>query len=395
MSPKVAASTARIALIVAIAHGFTDLYQAVLLPLLPRIMDKLGLSIGLAATASMALALGASLTQPAMGYVADRWGRRVFVVVGPLMSGVFGSLVGWAPGLTALIVLLVLSGLGSAAFHPPAASLSARVEAGKGSGFRYSLFSLGGTIGFALGPLMAVGIVRFWGLQHLWVAMIPVLVACAMFWKMLPPDQPQVRHASLPSPIQMLRQLRGPLGVVFGVSAAGAFVQRSFLTFAPIIASEAGASETAGAVALSVYLAAQAVGTVTGGILADKVDRGRLLGLLTAAAVPAHMLALWLPVGSIGALTFAALSGFLNMAILPPVVVMAQEMVPQGTASSSGIVMGLAWATGSILMLGTGFLGDVIGAQSAALLTVPLLFVGTALTFHPALRPFRRAATAA
>ena len=42
MTPGKVANTARVALIVAIAHGFTDLYQAVLLPLLPRIMDKLG-----------------------------------------------------------------------------------------------------------------------------------------------------------------------------------------------------------------------------------------------------------------------------------------------------------------------------------------------------------------
>jgi MFS transporter, FSR family, fosmidomycin resistance protein len=383
-----------VAIIVAIAHGFTDLYQAVLLPLLPRIMERLDLSIGLAAAASMALALGASLAQPAMGYVADRWGRRVFVVVGPLMSGVFGSMVGWAPGLTVLIVLLVLSGLGSAAFHPPAASMAARVEAGRGSGFRYSLFSLGGTVGFALGPLMAIGIVQVWGLEFLWVAMVPVIIACAVFWALLPADPPQVRHSKLPSPIQLLRLLRGPLGLVFGVSAAAAFVQRTYLTMEPIIAAEAGASETLGAVSISVYLGAQAVGTVTGGILTDRVDRRRLLGMLTAAAVPTHLLALWLPVGSIGALTFAALSGFLNMAILPPVVVMAQEMVPEGTASSSGIVMGLAWATGSILMLGTGFLGDVIGAQSAALLAVPALLVGTLLTFHPGLKAFSRPASA-
>jgi len=394
MSSSRPASAARVAVIVTIAHGVTDLYQAVLLPLLPRIMDKLSLSIGLAAAASMALALGASLTQPLMGYAADRWGRRSFVVIGPLMSGVFGSLVGWAPGLTVLVILLVLSGLGSAAFHPPAASLAARVELGKGSGFRYSLFSLGGTIGYALGPLMAVGIVSVWGLEYLWVAMIPVVVACAVFWRMLPPDEPHPQRGSLPSPLELLRQLKGPLGLVFGVSAAGAYVQRTFLTLEPIIAAESGASETLGAVSLSVYLGAQAFGTVTGGVLADRVDRRRLLALLTAAGVPTHLLAFWLPVGSIGGLTFVALSGFLNMAILPPVVVMAQEMVPRGTASSSGVVMGLAWAAGAVLMLATGFLGDVVGARSAAMLGVPLLFVGTALTFHPALKPFGRPSSA-
>ena len=48
-------STARVALLVAVAHGFTDLYQSFVSPLLPRLMDRLGLSIGMAAGAAMVL----------------------------------------------------------------------------------------------------------------------------------------------------------------------------------------------------------------------------------------------------------------------------------------------------------------------------------------------------
>ena len=80
------------------------------------------------------------------------------------------------------------------------------------------------------------------------------------------------------------------------------------------------------------------------------------------------------------------------MALLPPVVVMAQEMIPEGAAASSGIVMGLAWAAGSLAMIGTGILGDVVGAQTAALLSVPALLVGTLLAAHPALRSHARPA---
>ena len=72
------------------------------------------------------------------------------------------------------------------------------------------------------------------------------------------------------------------------------------------------------------------------------------------------------------------------MALLPPIVVMAQEIVPESTAVGSGIVMGLAWATGSVGVLVTGVLGDM-GARAAALLSIPVLFAGTALAFHPVL----------
>lgn len=379
-----------VALVVAVAHGLNDAYASFLHPLLPRIMDNLGISIAMAATLAMTLSLAASLLQPAVGYLSDRYGRKTFMIAGPLVSGIFLSLIGVAPSFTLLIVLLILGGLGSAAFHPPAAAMAARISEGKGSGFRLSVFSFGGTMGFAVGPLIAVGLVAALGMEGLWVAMLPAFLAAAVLLFVLPGDRPHPDTVPPPPPLEVLRGLKGPLGVVFGISALGAFVQRVFLTMEPIIASGAGMSEAVGAVTLSVYLAAQGAGTITSGILTDRVDRGHLLAWLTALAVPSHLLALWLPAGSVGGLLFAGSSGFLGMALLPPIVVMAQEMVPGSAAVSSGIVMGLAWAVGSIGVLGTGLLADVLGAQSAALMSVPVLFIGTMLAFHPALRRHRR-----
>jgi predicted MFS family arabinose efflux permease len=158
-----------------------------------------------------------------------------------------------------------------------------------------------------------------------------------------------------------------------------AFVQRAFLTMEPIIVAEAGGSETLGAVALSVYLAAQAFGTVSGGLLADRVDRRVLLVQLCAWALPAHVLAIWLgPYGALGLIAVAC-AGFLGMATLPPIVVMAQELLPTGAGVGSGIVMGLAWATGAAAVLGTGALADVVGPQTATLASMPVILLAVAL----------------
>ncbi len=51
--------------------------------------------------------------------------------------------------------------------------------------------------------------------------------------------------------------------------------------------------------------------------------------------------------------------------------------------------MGLAWATGSVGVLVTGVLGDLMGARAAALVSIPVLLAGTALAFHPVLRAHR------
>jgi MFS transporter, FSR family, fosmidomycin resistance protein len=385
--PTISAGGAgRAAVVLAVAHGLNDAYAAFLHPLLPRLMERLELSIALAATLAMTLSLSASLLQPVMGWFADVHGRRLLVVLGPLASGVFLSSIGLAPNLIVLCVLLALGGLGSAAFHPPGAALAAQGGGAGGSGTRLSIFSFGGAAGYAVGPLAAVAIVAAVGLEGLWMAMLPALVMAGAMLALLPREPRRQATRPPPMPRAIVRLLAGPLGVIFGISAIFAFVQRTFLTMEPIIVAAAGGSEAAGALSLSVYLAGQAAGTLTGGFLADRMDRRRLLLVISLLAAPAHLLALGLPPAGAAALAAAAVAGFLNMAVLPPIVVMAQELMPEGAAVGSGIVMGLAWATGSIGVLAAGALGDVMGAQAAAMTCVPVGLAAAALARHPALR---------
>ncbi|WP_419162666.1 MFS transporter [Candidatus Palauibacter sp.] len=379
-----------VALIV-VSHTTIDAYTAFLPPLLPRIMDGFGLSIALAATLSTALSIATALPQPAFGYLADRFGRRAFLAAGPIVAGVFLSLMGMAPSYLILVLLLVVGGLGSAAFHPPGASLVARAGDGRGSGVRMSVFSFGGAAGFALGPISAVAIVGLLGLPGLWVAMIPgVLFGIALWFGVkgrtrVGPGTPP------PPPMEVIRMLKGPLGLVFGISVVGSFAQKAILTFIPIIAHRAGVSETAGAVVLSVYLGAQGLGTLTSGFLTDRLNRQHLLTVVSVLAVPAHILALTLAPASSAAIVMAVCAGFLNMALLPPIVVMAQEILPSGTAASSGIVMGLAWAVGTLGIPVVGGFADAFGPVAAAAWSMPLLLLGALFAMRPSLRAYSHA----
>lgn len=378
-------SPGRVALVVAVAHGLNDAYAAFVHPLLPRLMGRFGLTIAMAATLAMAFSLASSALQPLLGYLADRHGGRAFLVGGAVVVGCFSSMLGWAPSFATLVGVLLIAGLGSAAFHPPGAAYAARVSDGRGSGARYSLFSFAGAAGYAMGPLVAVGIVQARGLEGLWIAMIPILVLSPVLYLNLPGARTDPSAHPPPAPRAVLGHLAGPLGLVFGVSAAMAWAQRAFLTMTPIIVAEAGGSETVGALMLSVYLGAQAFGTVAGGFLTDRMDRRRMLMALCALALPAHLVALGLPVGTQSAFAAASIAGFLGMATLPGIVVIAQELIPGGAGVGSGIVMGLAWATGSMGVLVTGAAADVIGPLRATLLTMPVILIAVGFASHPAL----------
>ena len=384
--------TRRVVIAVGIAHFINDLYSSFLSPLLPRLMDNLGISIAVAASLAMTWSLAGSLFQPAAGYLADRYGRKLFVVGGPLISGVFLSLMGLAPSVEVLALILIAGGMGSAAFHPPGAALSGGDSEGKGSGLRMSAFAFGGLFGFAVGPLTVVGLVAAVGLGGMWIAMIPAIAVCAVLFIVLPADRPHPDAPPAPRPMEVLRTLRGPLGLIFGIGALSGFIQRLFMTLSPIISFQDGVSEATGAVILTVYMAGQAVGTLVGGILTDHMDRVLLLAGLTALTIPAHLFAFWLPSGSALMLLSAAVAGCVNLALMPPVIVLAHEIMPDSKAVGSGIVMGLAWALGSVAVIGFGFLADGIGPRPAAIVSLPLLAIGTVLAFHPALRLHRKPA---
>ncbi len=384
--PGAGVPTVRIAVFIALAHGINDAYASFVPPLLPRIMDGMGISIALAATLGASFSIATALPQPFFGYIADRFGRRALAVGGMLVSAVFVSLMGFASSYWGLLLLLVLGGLGGAAFHPPGASYAVRLIAGKGSGGRYSIFSFGGAIGFSAGPLVAVGLVAWGGMEGLWVAMIPAILFAPVFFLGLPRRGEPGVVLPAPPPTTVIRELAGPLGIIFGVSAAMAFVQRAFLTMEPIIVAEMGGSETLGAAALSVYLGAQAFGTLTGGFLADRTDRRLLLFMLCALSLPAHLLAAWLGPWSGYGFAAIAMAGFLGMATLPPIVVMAQEMLPRAPGASSGIVMGLAWTVGAVGVMGTGVVADVTGPQVATLLSMPVAGIAALLALHPRLK---------
>ena len=381
-------TTRRVVIAVGVAHFINDAYSSFINPLLPRLMDHLEMSIAVAATLAMTWSLAASLIQPATGYLADRYGRKLFVIGGPLISGVFLSLIGLAPSVEVLALILIAGGIGSAAFHPPGAAMSGGAAGGKGSGLRMSIFAFGGLLGFAVGPLMVVGLVAVVGLSGMWVAMIPAIAVCGLLLKILPADRPHP-GAAPPPLMELLRALRGPLGAIFVISTLSGFLQRLFLTLSPIISFQDGVSEATGALILSVYLAGQAIGTLLGGVLTDRMDRAYLLAGLTALALPAHLFAFWLPAGSLLMLLSAAVAGFLNLALMTPVIVIAQEILPDNKGVGSGIVMGLAWAVGSIAVIGFGFLADGIGPRPAAIASLPLLVIGTVLAFHPSLRLHR------
>ena len=116
-------------LFVAAIHFVVDGYGNIFAPLLPLLIPRLGLSLAAAGTLTMLFQLSASVSQIAFGHLADRWRPRLLLMIGPIVSVSALSFVGASTSMEMAAAILIIGGLGGAAFHPPAAALAYRLGA--------------------------------------------------------------------------------------------------------------------------------------------------------------------------------------------------------------------------------------------------------------------------
>ena len=151
-------------------HGLVDAFATSIQPLWPDLQRSLALRGGMIDWAYVAWNLATSVSQLFFGYWGDRGRGRWLFWAGPALAVLCMSSIGLVDSFAMLCVLLILGGLGVAAFHPEAAAIAGACVPGHRSR-AMSLFAVGGYLGQAAGPLYS-GIVttRFgaraltWGL---------------------------------------------------------------------------------------------------------------------------------------------------------------------------------------------------------------------------------------
>ena len=354
-------------------HLIHDAYPAFLAPLIPLLKAKLHLSNLLAGTLA-AFLRSSSLAQPFIGYLADRTNARWFVALAPGCTALFMSLLGASPSYVLTIPLLVLAGLSHAAYHAPAPAMVAHVSGGR-LGTAMSLFMMGGELGRAGGPLMAVGAVRWFGLEGTAVAAIPGLLASLMLARLLGPIQrPDARRGG-PGVGAILSERRRPLIFLLAFVAARALVIGSVTVFTPTYLTARGMSLVGAGAGYAVLELAGAAGALAGGTLSDRLGRRRTLIASQVITVPFFYALVAAP--EVALLPLLALTGFLVFSGTPIVLAIVQELIPEARSTASGLYFSLNYLSTGLAAVVFSALADAVGIQSAFLLLVfaPLLAV--------------------
>jgi MFS transporter, FSR family, fosmidomycin resistance protein len=353
--------------LLASGHFATDFANGALPALLPYFKDRFGLSYTLAALLMLASTASSSIVQPLFGLWSDRHGALWLLPAGVATAGAGIALAADAPSYWLVFALVVVSGLGVAAFHPEGSKIAAFVS-GRRRASGMSAFSIGGNIGYALGPAATGLVVGLLGLRGGLLLALPaaaVAVALLFAYRFL---------GSFTAHAAELRHAAGgaddvhALVLLLMVVAFRSIAWFGLITFVPLWEVSLGHSKAHGNHLLALMLLAGGIGTIFAGPAADRWGR-RPVMLASLATVPPATAVFVLVGGPLGAAALA-LVGACVVGTFGVTQVMSQEYLPRRIGLASGLSIGLSIGVGGIGAILLGAVADSVDLRAAMWLTI-------------------------
>jgi FSR family fosmidomycin resistance protein-like MFS transporter len=371
----------------AAGHLFTDLNQGAVPALLPFFIAEYHLSYAAAAGLVAALSVASTVIQPLFGFYADRLSKPWLIPAGVAMAGCGVAFSTLLPDYWFAVTMIVLSGIGIAAFHPEGARL-VHNHAGEKKATAMSVFAVGGQMGIALGPIMAAVAVSAWGLKGTAFLAIPFVLMAAFLAVQLAGAGPSAEKAAAGAQAgEKAKDQWGPFAIVTGVVIIRSIIFYGLNTFIPLYWIHVyQQSTTAAGTALSVMFGAGVAGTLWGGRLADTYGHRRVVLIGYAALIP--LLILFVQVRDVLLATALLVPiGIVLLSTYSPLVVMGQRLLPNQVGLASGITLGVAISIGGIVAPLLGHVADGYGLPSAltvlTFLSVPAVLLTLMLPRPP------------
>ena len=360
-----------------IFHCINDFGQGSLAALIPFFIANFGLNYYQSATIIFCNTVVASIAQPALGYVADRWRVPWFIPVGFSITLVSISAIALATSYEMILTLSLIAGLGAALFHPEAALLVNRMQSNE-LGNAMGRFAVGGSAGFALGPLLAGGVYVF-GAHFLWVftaiALIGVLLYVYAFTGSAATDVVGESKSSAKSTNTGANDWVS-FGKLFFVIASRSILFSVLSIFIPILyITVINGEASASSLALTMYFAMGAVLTYMGGALSDKLGFLKTVRLGNLIFLPSVLVFIFVPNiwGFFGAMIPMAFGVFSQYG---PITVLGQKYLAKNAGFASGITLGLGITLGGLVAPYIGHLADIYDVQTALMTLIPVGLMG-------------------
>jgi FSR family fosmidomycin resistance protein-like MFS transporter len=374
--------------VLSFGHFTVDIAQGAVPALLPFLVADRGFSVAQASVLVLALVGSSSIIQPIFGRMTDLRPMPWILPAAVITSGVGIAAVGFVSSYLATLAVVLVAGVGVAAYHPEGARYANYVS-GNRRATGMSVYAVGGNAGFAFGPVIVTPLALVFGLDGTAALLILPLVAAAI----LTHEIPGLRAAapSTERRAQVSKDAHDNWAAFGRLTAMMSFRSAIFYgmaTFVPLyFVIELGTSKALGNTALSVMLISGAIATLIGGRLADHFERRKVVWISMIPLAP--FLLLFLVGGPAVAIVAAALIGAATVGTFSVTLVMGQEYLPNHVGVASGVTLGLAIGLGGVGAALLGVFADASGIPAAIVLIaiLPIPALALALTLPAAERP--------
>jgi len=349
--------------ILSIGHLIVDLGQGVLPILTPLLAQSLNLSYFQIGTIALAFTFSSAIIQPVFGVLSDRYSMPWLMPLGLFLSGFGLALTGMVSSYGLLLLAVLLSGIGVAGYHPEGSKLAHFISKDGKAGSSMAIFSVGGNLGFGLGPMLAMFVLSFAGLDSIHGVMIPGVIAALVFLFLLPRFK-SILAENLPKEkrekVQNINNnsMAASLILLILYVTVRSWIHSGLVYFIPFyFPAFKGIAEPEYLV--STFLIAGAIGTVLGGPFADRF--GGRNGLLVSMIISLisvypflHLNGTWAPI-------LAFIVGASLISTFSTTVVFGQRLLPNHIGLASGLLLGFGIGMGSIGVTLLGAIADQVG----------------------------------
>ncbi len=366
---------------ISMAHFVHDVYSSFLAPLLPLLIEKVGLNYFMAGSLTLYGRIP-SLMNPIIGWLADKVVIRYFIILTPAITAFSMSFIGMANTYFQLLFLLIVMGFSSAFFHVAAPVLMKNVS-GDQSGKGMSNFMVAGELARAVGPMLIISAVSWWGLEGSWRIMpLGLLATIILFYRLRKLKDFDIKPKKEKGVIskEMKKKLMVFFVIVGGYILGRGILRALLVTFLPTYYAAMGNDIWTGTKILIAIEVAGAIGTLIAGRYSDNIGRKKTL-ILIALAMPVLMLLFNLTTGFLS-IVFLVISGLFLFGASPVLLALVHDFKSDRPSFFNSIFMSINFVFGAGASMLVGYLSDIYGldiifyySPLLALTTIPFAFM--------------------
>ena len=352
-----------------IAHCVCDIYGGFLNPLMPFIASKLGFTMALATVLVAITQICSNMLQPVFGFFADNIVHRFFIFWGLILASIFIPMAASAPNVYLLVIFMILGCLGGSFFHPQSLGFIS-IFSYKHYATNMGIFISLGSVGFAIGPLLAAYILQYAGLDKVCYASIFGLAMAPAMFMCVPKLTTKEKIPDQKDFFKSFKEILSDqqMDYLILVAMMKSLVANSTCVLLPFLWKSMGYKPFYIGFAIFLFVFAGAIGSFLSPYV-EKIFGSKKVIYFSMWATFPMMIVFTLTYKTMPVFSMCAFGtiGFTTMLAQPVIIVWAQKILPTYKSIVSGFINGFCWGLTALLLTGLGAIAQKFGIMNVLL----------------------------